>query len=71
MVPAGSHMVVTGLVDGRVLYNCLANRLQPIGVTYEVFYNYLNCLVISPCSGWMNSDEAVRNATTERAEQLN
>lgn len=33
-------------------------------------YNYLNCLSISPCRGWMNSNETLRNATTARAVEL-
>jgi len=37
-------------------------RIHPIGstrndVTYKALYDYLNCLSISPCRGWMNSNE--------------
>jgi len=31
----------------------------------------MNCLVISPCASWMNSNETYRNAASERAFELN
>ena len=34
-------------------------------VTYSDLYTYLNCLEISPCSGWMNTNATLRNITTE------
>lgn len=49
ILPKGSHVVFIGLADGLVLYDVLHNRTHPIGVTYEVVYDYLNCLDISPC----------------------
>lgn len=74
-LPKGSHVIVVGMVDGRVLYNNLHNRIHPIGklrgdVTYSKFYDFLNCLDISPCYGWMNSNETVRNFTSDRAFAL-
>eukprot|EP00026_Physarum_polycephalum_P007804 Phypoly_transcript_07872.p1 GENE.Phypoly_transcript_07872~~Phypoly_transcript_07872.p1 ORF type:complete len:447 (+),score=71.22 Phypoly_transcript_07872:193-1533(+) len=75
-LPPGSHVSFMGLVDGRILYDSMANRIHPIGqlnndVTYSDFYDYMNCLEISPCFGWMNSDAYWRNATTQRAFELN
>eukprot|EP00035_Acanthoeca_spectabilis_P000993 m.76768 g.76768 ORF g.76768 m.76768 type:complete len:578 (-) comp10553_c0_seq2:4106-5839(-) len=74
-LPKNSTVVMMGLADGRILYESLHNRIHPIGklrgdVTYSQLYDFLNCLEISPCRGWMNSNETLRNATTERAEQL-
>lgn len=74
-LPNGSHVILIGLVDGRILFNSLHNRIHPIGklrgdVTYEQLYDFLNCLHVSPCYGWLNSNESIRNATSERAEQL-
>ena len=76
IVPPGSVVIGMGLVDGRVLYDSLHDHVHPIGslrndVTYAQFYDYFNCLQISPCFGWMNSNETWRNRTTERAMQLN
>eukprot|EP01111_Echinosteliopsis_oligospora_P012278 TRINITY_DN4189_c0_g1_i1.p1 TRINITY_DN4189_c0_g1~~TRINITY_DN4189_c0_g1_i1.p1 ORF type:complete len:562 (-),score=115.93 TRINITY_DN4189_c0_g1_i1:86-1771(-) len=76
MLPNGSHVSFIGLVDGRILYDSMSERYHPLGqlnqdVTYSSFYDYMNCLEISPCFGWMNSDEYWRNVTTERAMQLN
>ena len=75
-LPAGSHVVLIPLVDGRILFNTMNNRIHPIGslnndVTYKHFYDYLNCLDTSPCWGWMNSNETVRNTTWEIASSLN
>ena len=75
-VATGSVVIAMGLVDGRVLYDVLATRIHPIGslhqdVTYSHLYDYLNCLQISPCFGWLNSNETWRNLTTERAIELN
>ena len=75
-VAPGSIVIGMGLVDGRVLYELLADRIHPIGslrndVTYSAMYDYLNCLQISPCFGWMNSNGTWRNRTTERALLLN
>lgn len=74
-LPSGSHVILIGLVDGRILFNSLHNRIHPIGklrgdVTYEQLYDFLNCLQISPCFGWLNSNETIRNLTSERAAQL-
>lgn len=75
-VAPGSVLIAYGLVDGRILYNTLHNRIHPLGslhndVTYSQVYDYLNCLDISPCFGWLNSNETWRNLTTERAFELN
>jgi len=76
ILPAGSHIQFIGLVDGRVLWNNMHDRIHPIGatnndVTYADVYEYLSCLEINPCWGWLNPDPYWRNATTERANQLN
>ena len=75
-VAPGSVLLATGLVDGRFLYDTLHNRTHPLGslhndVTYAAVYDYLNCLDISPCFGWLNSNKTWRDYTTERALQLN
>lgn len=72
----GSTVIAIGLVDGRVLYEILSKRIHPIGslhqdVTYADLYDYLNCLEVSPCFGWLNSNETWRNMTTQRAMELN
>jgi acyloxyacyl hydrolase len=74
-LPAGSIVALVPLVDGRILYDTMHARIHPIGstnqdVTYTQFYDYLNCLDVSPCWGWMNSNETVRNFTSARAAEL-
>ena len=33
-------------------------------------YEYLNCLQVSPCAGWMSDDKKLREFTSERAYNL-
>eukprot|EP01119_Soliformovum_irregulare_P014588 TRINITY_DN3995_c0_g1_i1.p1 TRINITY_DN3995_c0_g1~~TRINITY_DN3995_c0_g1_i1.p1 ORF type:complete len:553 (-),score=134.75 TRINITY_DN3995_c0_g1_i1:148-1806(-) len=70
-LPSNSHVVFVGLADGLVLWDTLWNRTHPIGVEYERVYDYLNCLNISPCWVWMNSNQTVREAGQARADALN
>ena len=75
MLPKGSHVAMLGLADGRVLYETMHSRIHPIGklrkdVTYGELYGFMNCLQISPCAGWLNDNETIRNATTKRAKEL-
>eukprot|EP00388_Colpodella_angusta_P034611 GDKK01033244.1.p1 GENE.GDKK01033244.1~~GDKK01033244.1.p1 ORF type:complete len:559 (-),score=100.88 GDKK01033244.1:258-1934(-) len=74
--PKGSQVILVPLVDARILYNTMHDRIHPIGalnqdVTYINFYDYLNCLEVSPCWGWMNSNETIRNTTAVIAASLN
>ena len=76
IVAPGSVLIASGLADGRVLFETLHDRIHPIGstnndVTYAQFYHYMNCLEISPCFGWLNTNETWRNITTEHAFRLN
>jgi len=70
ILPSGSHILFIGLGDGLELYDNLHARLHPIGVNYSDVYDYLNCLGLNPCWGWMNSNETIRNFTQERANNL-
>ena len=69
-VPAGSHLIILGLGDGDLLYDNLHDSIHPLGVTYSDVYDFLNCLNISPCWGWLNSNDTVREFTTKRAQNL-
>ena len=75
VLPEGSSVFTTGLLDGRILYDNLATRVHPISgidgiVKYADMYTYLNCLQLSPCVGWMNTNETLRNFTSKRASDL-
>lgn len=74
-LPMGSHVIFMGLADGLILFDAMHDRIHPLGelrqdVTYEDLYNYLNCLEISPCWGWLNSNATVRLETQKRADEL-
>eukprot|EP00461_Guttulinopsis_vulgaris_P010386 UN10461 len=47
------------------------DKIHPVGMVYRDFYDYLNCHVTSPCSGWLNTDKSIREATTRHAQKLN
>jgi acyloxyacyl hydrolase len=69
-LPAGSHVAFLGLVDGRILFDTTKSRIHPLGVTYPALYDYLGCTGSSPCLGWLNTNETMRNITSERAANL-
>eukprot|EP00118_Oscarella_pearsei_P007979 m.40143 g.40143 ORF g.40143 m.40143 type:complete len:584 (+) comp32911_c0_seq2:344-2095(+) len=76
LLPVGSHVVIIGMADGRILYDYLHYRFHPIGklnldVTYDRVYDYANCLQISPCRGFMTTNGTLRNLTYERVHELN
>ena len=66
-VPAGSLLITFGLGDGEILYDNLHDDKHPLNITYSTLYDFLNCLKISPCFGWLNSNETYRKMTTKRA----
>ena len=55
-VPKGSHLMMLGLGDGAILYENLHDWTHPLNITYSNLYEFLNCLKISPCWGWLNSN---------------
>lgn len=49
LLPNGSHVLLTGLANGSVLYEALRNRVYPLGrlhkdIYYPDFYNFLTCI---------------------------
>jgi acyloxyacyl hydrolase len=75
VLPNGSHVVTTGLANGSYLYDLLHDRMHPFGrvgtpLTYPQMYDYLSCLQISPCNGWLTSNDTLRDITTQRAVDL-
>lgn len=72
-LPAGSHLVLIGLLDGRMMYETMAPLVHPAlsPITYDELYGFLNCLETNPCFGFLNSNSTWRDFTAARAEQLN
>ena len=75
ILPKGSHVLTTGLGNGSLLYQLLHDRIHPLGragtpVTYAQFYSYLSCLQISPCNGWLTTNDTLRALTSQRAVDL-
>ena len=75
ILPNGSHVAMVGLADGRILFDTMHNRIHPLGmlrkdVTYAKLYDFMNCLQVSPCAGWLNTNGTIRNATSKRASEL-
>jgi len=71
VVPAGSHLMVLGLVNGSLIYQGVKDKIHPIGVSYPQLYDYQNCLETSMCWGWLNNNETIRDITTNHAAKLN
>jgi len=71
LLPPNSDVIAMGLVDGRILYDTMHALPHPLGPTYADVYDYLNCLVVSPCFGYMNTNETIREQTAAYAFQLN
>jgi acyloxyacyl hydrolase len=69
-LPKGSHVVILGLADGDLLYEYLQGTIHPLNVTYDNVYEFLNCLKISPCAGWLTTNATARKYTTELAKGL-
>eukprot|EP00761_Pharyngomonas_kirbyi_P003171 gb/GECH01003175.1/.p1 GENE.gb/GECH01003175.1/~~gb/GECH01003175.1/.p1 ORF type:complete len:556 (+),score=145.26 gb/GECH01003175.1/:1-1668(+) len=69
-VKAHSYVTAFGLVDGRILWNSMAHKTHPLGVSYSDFYQFLSCTGANPCQTWLTPDEATRNATSARAAEL-
>ncbi|KAG8191730.1 hypothetical protein JTE90_008794 [Oedothorax gibbosus] len=75
ILPTGSHVLLIGLVNGSFIFDTMSARLHPIGqlhgdVRYGDLYEWFNCMRIGPCFGWMNKNETIRRATTQRAIEL-
>lgn len=69
-IPAGSHVLLMGLVDGRILWNVMSERMHPLGITYAEFYEFLHESQGNPCRTWLTSDKASRDRASERAREL-
>jgi acyloxyacyl hydrolase len=69
-LPKGSHVVILGLADGDMLADFLLGHVHPLNVLYDNVYDFLNCLKISPCAGWLNSDHSIRLRTSAWAKKL-
>jgi acyloxyacyl hydrolase len=69
-LPKGSHVVILGLADGDMLADNLLGHIHPLNVKYDQVYDFLNCLKISPCAGWLNSNHTIRLQTSAWAKKL-
>ena len=74
-LPNNSHVVMVGVADGRVLFDSVGQRTHPVasywgGFTYGRFYDFMSCLQVSPCNGWMSTNATLRDLTSERAANL-
>jgi acyloxyacyl hydrolase len=47
--PSNSKILVTGLVDGRILWREMSHRKHPFGSTYRQVYNFLDCTDANTC----------------------
>ena len=69
-VAPGSFVVVVGVADARVMYEGLIEKIHPFGavrndVTFLNMYDWLECLDINPCPGWLTHNATVRSITAQ------
>lgn len=62
VLPNGSHVLLTGLANGSVLYDTLGDRVHPLGrakndVKYSDFYTFLSCLQVGQFIWFLAIDE--------------
>ena len=70
-LPPGSTVILIGLAQGTLLFDTTAEAIHPLGTPYPAFYEYMSCMGVNPCWGWLNTNATWRNATQARADQLN
>ena len=75
VLPKGSHVLTIGFTHGSFMYDVMHDRIHPLGrigksLTYSQMYDYLSCLQISSCNGWLTSNATLRALTTQRAVDL-
>jgi len=71
VLPNGSTVFLLGLQNGTIIWDTMNKRIHPLQVTYGALWEFVDCLGINPCWGWLNPDPYWRNFTEVRAEQLN
>jgi len=70
LVPPGSKLLVMGLINASFVYQTMWNLTHPLGVKYWQWYNYLTCLGLNPCQGWLTTNATLREEAAIRASQL-
>ncbi len=51
VLPKGSHVLLTGLANGSVLYDLMSDRYHPLGrvkndIRFSDMYDFLSCLQV-------------------------
>eukprot|EP01050_Picozoa_sp_SAG11_P009631 SAG11_NODE_920_length_6544_cov_10.456323_2_plen_582_part_00 len=70
-LPPNSTVILVAVAQGTLLYDVTQTLIHPLGTPYPAFYEYMSCLGVNPCWGWLNSNATWRNATQARADELN
>ena len=71
MLPKGSVVVSLALFNGEILYDTTHAQTHPLGTTYSSVYDWMICLQVTPCYGWLNSNADIRKQTSAHANMLN
>jgi len=75
-LPANSHVIVVAVADARVFFADIHEQIHPFGalnkdVTFANFYDWMDCIEISPCRGWLTTDDYIHNVTAQRVVNIN
>jgi len=71
VVPPGSHLVSLGTVNGTVIHEIMGEKTHPMGMKFNDFYDYLNCVGIDLCENYLTSNLTHILETAAKAEALN
>jgi len=71
ILPKGSHVILTGFVQGHNIYATMSDRMHPFGVKYDKWYDWLACIGACPCTGLLDSNSTLRTLTEQRANLFN
>ena len=71
VLPAGSHLVSIGLVNGSVVHDIMGTRTHPMGMPFNDFYDYLNCVGVDLCENYLTSNVTHIQQTVAKAMALN
>jgi len=64
MLPPGSHVLLTGLANGSLLFQSIGENIYPIGrvkndVKYSDVYTYLSCLQVFTVFSFFNKTSSL------------
>lgn len=71
-IPSNSHVIFYGQEYGLEIWDTVARRKHPtLDMTYAPIWEFMDCILANPCTGWLTSNKTIRIYTQNLANQLN